>query len=422
MTSAKLMKHLDPGLSAMRSRPQLISLLRLVNRRKACVGVLPLGLKSVLKEERADHIVMGVELMPSGSPELVSSADSMDFREQQPIQNPIRYWRGIIVGCAVFLLLAGAMAVQFRASIPVPGSEPRARASVQPGSNTPSSPSPNSILRLQDGAEALRNSILAPADPSSSAIPTIIQPPKDKSRLPGLPQIAQQPGTLATIIDFAQILRDRPGLLATAYSWLAEQDRVDRTSIASLASDSEPSGTTAILYEEGLEDTQEKRFYGSVDWRTEWSARPGRELEFAVIGEITIPERNVHAIWSLRRNTRAEGPARYAIEIKFEVPSEYPLGQIVSVPGVLAKQLQQAVGDRLEGKPVKVSNGFRIDLSPLGTEAERNVRLLKERPSFEIPIAYASGRRGLLAIEKGALGDQAFSEFFRAAATSLDSN
>ena len=80
------------------------------------------------------------------------------------------------------------------------------------------------------------------------------------------------------------------------------------------------------------------------------------------------------------------------------------------------------MGDRLEGKPVNVSNGFRIDLSPLGTEAERNVRLLKERPSFEIPIAYASGRRGLLAIEKGALGDQAFSEFFRAAATSLDRN
>ena len=90
------------------------------------------------------------------------------------------------------------MAVQFRASIPVPGSEPRARASVQPGSNTPSSSSPNSILRLKDGAEALRNSILVPADPSSSAIPTIIQPPKDKSRLPGLPQIAQQPGTLAS--------------------------------------------------------------------------------------------------------------------------------------------------------------------------------------------------------------------------------
>src|SRR5436190_990853 len=298
MTSAKLMKQLDPGLSAMRSRPQLIGLLRLVNRRKACMGVLPLGLKSVLKEERADHIVMGVEFMPSGSPELVSSAEIMDCREPKAIHNPVPYWRGIIVGCAVFLLLAGAMAVQSRVSVvPAPGSEPRAHASVQTGSNTPSSPSPNYILPLQNGAEALSNSILVPAIRSSSAIPTIIQPSKDKSRLPGLPEIAEQPAILANIMDFAQIFRCRPGLLATACS---------------------------------------------------------------------------------------------AIEIKFDVSPEYPLGQIANVPGVLAKQLQQAVGDRLEGKPVKVSNGFRIDLSPLGTEAERNVRLLKERPSFEIPIAYAS--------------------------------
>ena len=415
MTSGKLMTH-DPGLSAMRPTPELISLLRRVNRRKA------LGLKSVFKEERPDHIGVGVELSPGASPELsfVSSIKAMEFTEQQAIHKPVRHWRGIIVGCAVFLLLAGTMAVQFRASmVTVLGSEPRTLGSVQTRSNTPSSSSPNSMLPLQDGAEALSNSILVPANPSSSAIPTKIPPLKDTSRLLGSPQVPQQPTTLATTIAFAEISRDRHTvLLPTAYLWLAEQNGRNRTSIASAASDPAPSGTRAILYEEDVEDAQEKSFHGRVDWRTELSPRPGREPELAVIGEITIPERKVRVIWSLRR-TSEELPASHAIEIIFEVPPEYPLGQIVNVPGVLARQPEQSIGDRLKGNPVKLSNGFfRIDLSPLDTE---NVRLLKQRPSFEIPFAYSSGRRGLLTIEKGALGDQAMRGFFRAAASSFDS-
>jgi hypothetical protein len=418
MTSGKPMKRQDPGVSTIRSAPDLVSRLRHVNRRKACVGVGPLVL-SVFKEERPDHIVVDVDFSPGAIPELslVSSVEVMEFTEQRAIHKPVRHWRGIIVGCAVFLLLAGTMAVQFRASmVTVLGSEPRTRGSVEIRSNTPSSPPPNSMLPLQDGAEALSSSILVPANPSSSAIPTKMQPQKDTSRLLGSPQIPQQPTTLA--IAFAQSFRDRAVQLATAYLWLAEQNGRNRTSIASVASDPAPSGKRAILYEEDVEDAQEKRFHGRVDWRTEWSPRPGREPELAIIGEITIPERKVRIIWSLRR-TSEELPASHAIEIKFEVPPEYSLGQIVNVPGVLARQPEQSVGDRLKGTPVKLSNGFfRIDLSPLDTE---NARLLKERPSFEIPFAYSSGRRGLLTIEKGALGDQAFSSFFRAAASSFDS-
>jgi hypothetical protein len=414
----RLMEQQEHGacLSVAGSTSELISLLRGVNRRKTCIDVLPLDLKSLFSETRADR----AEFMPDASL-LVSSAEIGELAQQQPIRNPARHWREIIVGSAAFLLLAGTMAFQFRASIAtVIGSEPQVLRSVLVGSSTSSSVPPNRMT-LQNSAAALGNSLLVPANPSSSVIPTKIQPLKDASRLPGAPKVVQQPASLTTIIDFAQISKDRPGLLATGYFWLAERNRGERALIAPTTFDPELSGASAILYEEGLEGTQEKQFHGRVDWRTELSPRPGRELEFAVVGEIAIPERKVHAIWSLRRKERAEGAPSHAIEITFEVPPDYPLGQIVNVPGVLARQAEQAVGDRLEGKSGKASNGFRIDLSPLGTDWERNVRLLKERPTFEIPIAYAGGRRGLLTIEKGTLGDQAFSDFFLAPAASFGS-
>jgi hypothetical protein len=49
----------------------------------------------------------------------------------------------------------------------------------------------------------------------------------------------------------------------------------------------------------------------------------------------------------------------------------------------------------------------------VGTDVQHNVQLLKERSWFDIPIVYANGGRAILAMEKGAPGDQAFAEAFR---------
>ena len=67
----------------------------------------------------------------------------------------------------------------------------------------------------------------------------------------------------------------------------------------------------------------------------------------------------------------------------------------------------------LAGVAVKVTNGyFLIALYSVDTERERNVKLLKERSWFDIPIVYANGRRAILAMEKGNPGERAFADAF----------
>ena len=62
-----------------------------------------------------------------------------------------------------------------------------------------------------------------------------------------------------------------------------------------------------------------------------------------------------------------------------------------------------------------MTNGyFLIGLSAVDTDVQHNVQLLKERSWFDIPIVYANGGRAILAMEKGAPGDHAFTEDFAA--------
>ena len=75
----------------------------------------------------------------------------------------------------------------------------------------------------------------------------------------------------------------------------------------------------------------------------------------------------------------------------------------------------EARGVPLAGLSVKVTNGyFLIGLSAVDVDVQRNVSLLKERDWFDIPIVYTSGKRGILALEKGTPGQRAFQEAFRA--------
>jgi len=171
-----------------------------------------------------------------------------------------------------------------------------------------------------------------------------------------------------------------------------------------------------VLYDEDANDPQGKRYVGSALWRTETvSPGPGLAPELAVRADIEIPERKLRMTWSLRRNTDKALPASHTIEIMFTLPADFPEGGIGNVPGVLMKQNEQARGVPLAGLAVKVTNGyFLIGLSAVDADLQRNIQLLKERDWFDIPVVYASGKRAILAMEKGTPGARAFAEAFRA--------
>jgi hypothetical protein len=196
-------------------------------------------------------------------------------------------------------------------------------------------------------------------------------------------------------------------------------DRIGQSGAASPDSANAPAASVAqkvVLYDEDPSDPQGKRYVGSALWRTETvSPGPGLAPELAIRADIEIPERKLRMTWSLRRNTDKALPASHTIEIMFTLPADFPEGGIGNVPGVLMKQNEQARGVPLAGLAVKVTNGyFLIGLSAVEVDAQRNVQLLKERDWFDIPLVYTSGKRAILAMEKGTPGTRAFEEAFRA--------
>jgi hypothetical protein len=171
-----------------------------------------------------------------------------------------------------------------------------------------------------------------------------------------------------------------------------------------------------VLYDEDPSNPKGIRYVGSALWRTETvSPGPGLAPELAIRADVEIPERHMRMTWSLRRNTDKALPASHTIEIMFTLPADFPEGGVGNVPGVLMKQDEQARGVPLAGLAVKVTNGyFLIGLSAVDVDVQRNVQLLKERDWFDIPLVYTSGKRAILAMEKGTPGVRAFEEAFRA--------
>ena len=196
-------------------------------------------------------------------------------------------------------------------------------------------------------------------------------------------------------------------------------DRIGQSGTTSPDTANAPAAAVAqkvVLYDEDPSDPQGRRYVGSALWRTETiSPGPGLAPELAIRADIEIPERKLRMTWSLRRNTDKALPASHTIEIMFTLPADFPEGGINNIPGVLMKQSEQARGVPLAGLAVKVTNGyFLIGLSAVDVDVQRNIQVLKERDWFDIPLVYASGKRAILAMEKGTPGTRAFEEAFRA--------
>jgi hypothetical protein len=169
----------------------------------------------------------------------------------------------------------------------------------------------------------------------------------------------------------------------------------------------------AVLLEE-VPNALGRRYIGSAIWRTETVLTgPGLAPEIAVHADAEIPERRMTVTWSLRRNIDKALPASHTIEIKFNLPADFPGGGIVNVPGILMDQAEQAHAIRRAGLTVKVTNGFFVvALSGVDADVQRNE--LKDRSWFNMPIVYANGGRAVLAMEKGPPGDRAFADAFAA--------
>ena len=138
---------------------------------------------------------------------------------------------------------------------------------------------------------------------------------------------------------------------------------------------------------------------------------PGQKPNIAARADIEIPAQNISIRWSLRRNDDKALPASHTIEMMFTLPPNFPHGGITNIPGVLMKQSESTRGVALAGRAVKVANNFfLIGLSSVAANMRRNIELLEELSWIDIPVVYGDGKRAIIAIEKGAPGERAFTD------------
>lgn len=177
-----------------------------------------------------------------------------------------------------------------------------------------------------------------------------------------------------------------------------------------------PVAQRAILYEEDSSDPQGKQSVGTVVWRLV-QVTPGQNQkpDTAIKADVELPDRKMKVSLTIMRNTDPAMPATsHTMEIVYTVSPDF--GTTVSnVPGVYAKSPDQPRGVPLAATSVKVQDGyFLIGLSNVDVDRQRNIQVLKDRSSLDVPMVYGNGKRAILSIEKGPPGERIFNEAFSA--------
>ncbi|OWV80138.1 hypothetical protein ATY77_25260 [Rhizobium sp. R634] len=169
------------------------------------------------------------------------------------------------------------------------------------------------------------------------------------------------------------------------------------------------SSQKMFLYEERIGQSSPTAIEGSVVWSVQREAGQDGRQEATVQGNVTVPERNLSALVTFKRNSDPSLPASHLVEIVFSVPPNFEGGSIESVQRISMKRTEQDRGDALIAVPAKITDDFHmIALNDYPDARKANLDLMATRSWIDIPITYRNGRRALLTMEKGDSGTEAF--------------
>ncbi|MEE2953150.1 MAG: hypothetical protein VYD57_18155 [Pseudomonadota bacterium] len=173
-----------------------------------------------------------------------------------------------------------------------------------------------------------------------------------------------------------------------------------------------PVAQRTVFYQERTADSPGTQETGNVVWSVvEEPPIEGQPPEPAIRAVAEVPDENLTMTMTIRRNADPTLPASHVIELLFDTPSGFPGGSVATVQRLALKPTEQARGEPLIGVAGKISDGFFIiALNNLDQAVQNNLSLLESEQWIDIPIAYATGRRALVSIEKGIPGDRAFKE------------
>ncbi|AJD42289.1 ribonuclease E domain-containing protein [Rhizobium gallicum bv. gallicum R602sp] len=172
-----------------------------------------------------------------------------------------------------------------------------------------------------------------------------------------------------------------------------------------------PAGASEkmFLYEERIGQSSPTAIQGGVAWSVQHEAGQGGKQESTVQANVTVPERNLSALVTFKRNSDPSLPASHLVEIVFSLPPNFEGGSIDSVQRISMKRTEQDRGDPLIAVPAKITDDFHmIALNDYPDARKANLDLLSTRDWIDIPITYRNGRRALITMQKGPTGIAAF--------------
>jgi hypothetical protein len=173
----------------------------------------------------------------------------------------------------------------------------------------------------------------------------------------------------------------------------------------------------AVLYVEPSDGSQQPRaINGRVSWRVEaQNAGRGQPLETIVRADVEIPDGGLALAFTIRRNTDQAFPASHIVGLRFQRSGDDGNGAVKEAGVPQFKSEENERGAPLSAiTSVLGDNLFVSAMSRVPVEVERNLDLIRSRNWIDIPIRFASGRRGIVAFEKGISGDQRIAEGIRA--------
>jgi hypothetical protein len=176
-------------------------------------------------------------------------------------------------------------------------------------------------------------------------------------------------------------------------------------------SDRDQQLSSAVLINEVNTNPYGERHAGSVCWSLEFIKAAGQPDKVIVHADVDIPDLAMKLAMDFSQNTDRSAAASHFVALTFEQPSNAAGGEVANVPGMLLKLSERSRGVPFAALATKTAKGsFLVGLSNREDDRRRNLQLLKERSWFDIPMVYASQRRGILAVEKGYRGEQVFRE------------
>lgn len=168
-----------------------------------------------------------------------------------------------------------------------------------------------------------------------------------------------------------------------------------------------PVAQRSIFYEEeSAGSTNGRATQGQAVWSIE-----GKGDAASVKIEVEVPDRSVGFSISFKKNLDPELPASHLIEVvsSHNNPDEPRI--IDNIPGLILKPTEQSRGVGLAGASIRIADDmYWIALKSEPQAVKYNMELLVLRSWIDMPILYKSGRRAILTLEKGDVGDRVIKE------------